>query len=98
MTVKLIASQKFSEYELIKVFQTNIIIIKKKNNPHEVGRHKKIVVFRRDLLKNRLKPYPTRAFSGWFYKGGGGRGLVDTKCSRPFSLKRLKLLQSNLIH
>ena len=31
-------------------------------------------------------------------QGGGGGGKGDTKCSRPFSLKRLKLLQSNLVH
>ena len=36
----------------------------------------------------------TQAFSGWFYTGGQG----GTKCPQPFSLKQLKLLQSNLVH
>ena len=41
-----------------------------------------------------------QASSGWFYMGlggGGGEG-GGTKYSRPFSLKRLKLLQPNLVY
>ena len=40
-----------------------------------------------------LKPYLTQAFSGWFYmEGGGGPAAFFSES------KRLKLLQSNLVH